>query len=259
MATKHTDLVRRRRPQPPSPSHPAPAGCDDDEVAPEFGDDFDSEETVPENRLPAALAVMVVIVLDVSGSLASFTDAIRNGLARLIESLRRDSTTSVSVDLLLLTFSDRVKAYGFATPHNFEMPSISCSGTTAMGAAVAEAKNRVEARLREYAVSGTQLNRCMVLVISDGHPSDEYEESFAALRAFEARMSKVEVFPVAAGNAAVAVLNRLSKVREAAPLDTLQFEKLFNWIFESTRMVSASQPGERVELPAPTGWLKTRK
>jgi uncharacterized protein YegL len=201
---------------------------------------------------------MIAIVIDISGSLGLYAAKIREGLSRLLESLQRENTTKVSVDLLLLTFNDEVKAFGFATPTNFECPTLQFGGETAMGAAVGEAKVRIEERLREYSTGGVDHNKVMMLVISDGQPTDDYEEQFAALRRFEAKFKRVEVFPIAVGKAAYEVLNQLSGARGAVELGQFQFVELFDWIFKSAKIVSVSKPGDQVDLPNPT-WAKTRK
>jgi uncharacterized protein YegL len=224
------------------------------------GEEFseDSDELESASNLPAGIAVMIVVLLDVSGSLGLNAEKIREGVARLLDSLRREGTTKVSVDLLLLTSANEVKAFGFSVPANFECPKLQFGGQTYMGAAVGEAKVRIEDRLREYAEEGVSLNKCMVLAISDGKPTDDFEKSFADMRKFEAKFKRIEVFPVAVGDAAHEVLNQLSGVRQAVCLENFQFAKMFDWLFQSARIASTSKPGDQVDLPIPT-WARTRK
>lgn len=104
-----------------------------------------------------------------------------------------------------------------------------------------------------------QLNKCMEFVITDGKPTGPYREAFGRNKLFEARNRRVEVFPVAAGDAAFPVLQELSGVREPLLLDDTKWDQLFAFIYESAQVVSGSIPGEAVDLPDVSKWAKTRR
>ena len=264
MATKYTRLISPRQAE----TETAPTGAPLQDELPvsteEGGDDpFDveEEETPSERPMPKGLAVMVVLVLDVSGSLCPYATMIQKAFANLFESLRKNGTTRVCVDVLVVTFADQVKTFGFTPAESFTVPALTFGGMTNTGMALDAARETIEARWREYAEQGVSLNRVMEIVITDGHPSgsrEEYQKAVSRHRAFEAQHKRVEVFPVAAGQAAMPSLAELSVGREPLLLDQTHWDELFAWIYQSSLVVSASIPGGRIDLPSSSNWSKTR-
>lgn len=264
MATRRTNQVPRSNPADPPPHGPPvpPRYAVDAEefwAEEEMTGDMAEEVREPDGTLPVGLAVMVVILLDVSGSLIAFADRVRAGFRRMLDNFRENTATKVSVDLLLVTFADRAKSSGFAPAGRFAPPELSFGGQTNLADALDTARAAVEARWREYAAAGVQLNKCLEFVVTDGHPTGEYKEAVKRNRVFEARNRRVEVFPVAAGDAAMPVLAELSGHREPLLLDECNWAEFFAWIYKSAEVVSGSLPGDQVDLPDVKAWMKTRR
>lgn len=265
MATRYTKLIPTRAadayPGPPDtglapdPLPPALPGGDTD-------DPFDGDEVAaPDPTMPAGLAVMVVLLVDVSSSLVAYATKIQEAFASLFASLRKNGTTRVCVDVLVVTFADRVKTFGFAPAAKFAAPDLVFGGMTNTAEALDMAREKIEARWREYATRGVSLNKTLVFVVTDGQPTsppEAYRQAVARLRAFEAKNRRVEVFPIAAGSPAMPALAELSGGREPLLLDQAHWDELFAWIYQSTLVVSGSIPGGRVDLPDTRGWAKTR-
>lgn len=264
MATRRTNQVPLANPANPPPGGPPPAlgsefDADEYSTEEEGADDLGLEVPEPDGSLPIGLAVMIAVVLDVSGSLAPSADKVRAGFRRMLESFRKNSATKVCVDLLLVTFADRAKSTGFAPAGGFSCAELTFGGQTNLGDALDTARGAIEARWREYAAAGVQLNKCLEFVITDGRPTGEYKDAVKRNRVFEARNRRVEVFPVAAGDAAMPVLAELSGHREPLLLDECNWDEFFAWIYQSAAIVSGSLPGDQVELPDVKTWMKTRR
>jgi uncharacterized protein YegL len=65
----------------------------------------------------------------------------------------------------------------------------------------------------------------------------------------------VAFFPVAIEGADLETLGRLG-TRAPLKLRGMAFDELFAWLSASQSRVSASNPGDAVALPAPTGWAE---
>jgi len=99
----------------------------------------------------------------------------------------------------------------------------------------------------------------MEFVVTDGKPTGEYKEAVKRNRVFEAKNRRVEVFPVAAGEAAMPVLAELSGLREPLLLDECNWDEFFGWIYQSGVILSGTRLGEQAELPDVRPWMKTRR
>lgn len=137
----------------------------------------------------------LILVVDCSGSMtgdkmASLNYAIRNAIPAIRDVA--DDNPEVDVRLRVLRFSTEATwhEFGPVDPATFVWRDLAAGGETAMGAALAE----VAKILTPEAMPGRHLPPVIVLV-SDGQPSDEFEQGLAALRAapFGARSLRVAV------------------------------------------------------------------
>ena len=199
MATKYTKLI-------PARAADADPGPPDTELTPEplppelsgdTDDPFDGDEVAaPDPTLPAGMAVMVVLLIDVSSSLAAYAAKIREHFAGLFASLRKNGTTRVCVDVLVVTFADRAKTFGFAPAATFAAPDLVFGGMTNTAEALDAAREKIETRWREYAARGVSLNKTLVFVVTDGQPTsppEAYRQAVTRLRGFEAKNRRVEL------------------------------------------------------------------
>jgi uncharacterized protein YegL len=92
-----------------------------------------------------------------------------------------------------------------------------------------------------------------VFLITDGEPTDAYEEPARNMRQADTDQG-LAFFVVGVDRA------NLDKLREIAPPDRpplklrgLQFGELFLWLSQSQQRVSHSRAGEQLALP-PVGW-----
>lgn len=224
----------------------------------DFGDFDDIElSSNPDPRCP------VVLVLDCSDSMTqqmpgeneTAMEALNGGLDVLVSELNRDPLAKRRVELSVVTFGTHVNpATPFATVKNLVLPELDKIGITSMGGAVNEALDAIEERKQKYKDSGISYFKPWVLLITDGLPTDSIDEAANRVREAESRGS-LSFFGVGVEGADMDTLNRFSE-KGGLKLSGLKFDELFEWLSASQSAVSASTPGDRVPLPAPSGWME---
>lgn len=205
----------------------------------------------PEPRVPCLL------VLDVSQSMSG--EPIRqlnDGLNSFKEELMSDALAAKRVEPAIITFGADVRlASDFGTADSFVPPMLSTSGSTPMGAAVDLAIDSIRLRKELYRTNGIAYYRPWIFLISDGAPTDEWQQ--AAARAVQAQNEKAfSLFAVGVQGADLETLSKFS-TRQALSLNGLRFREMFVWLSGSLKQVSRSSPGDAVPLsnPAtPDGW-----
>lgn len=127
------------------------------------------------------------------------------------------------------------------------------NGDTPMGAAVDMALNDLDARKRAYRDAGVPYYQPWLVLISDGEPTDAWED--AARRAQELSAGrKLVSLPIGIGGANLDVLSQFTS-KQAVALDGLNFRELFEWLSASMARVSASTSSDAaVQLPAMESW-----
>ena len=206
----------------------------------------------------------VVLVLDCSSSMAEALpgetqtplDALNSGLETLVRELHSDPLARRRVELSVVTFGSQAsEATPFSTVEELVLPTLTASGLTAMGSAVNTALDALEARKQQYKDNGIQYFRPMVIVITDGLPTDDTSAAVARVREMEARKA-LSFFAVGVEGADLERLSQFSETRVPLMLQGLKFNEFFQWLSASQAAVSASQPGDRVAMPSPAGWAE---
>lgn len=209
----------------------------------------------PEPRVPC------VLVLDVSGSMQG--DPIRQlneGLVAFKDSLSADSLATKRVEVAIVTFGQDVNvAVDFTTAEGFHPPTLSVSGMTPMGRAVAMAAEMIDQRKKTYKSNGVAYYRPWMFLITDGGPNDPGWEQAAQSSTADVNAKKYLLFAVGVEQANFETL-KLFTPREPLRLKGLRYSDLFLWLSSSLKSVSRSSPGEDVPLEnpvTPSGWAST--
>lgn len=195
-----------------------------------------------------------VLVLDVSSSMSGAPiKALNEGLAAFAHDVAGDAVARQRVEVAIVTFGGSVwVAQDFVTAGGFEPSKLSAGGGTPMGKAIEQALDMVEERKTLYRENGIVYYRPWVFLITDGQPTDSWDE--AARRVHEAEdAGRVAFFAVGVEGADMNVLSKLA-VRTPLKLAGLQFVELFLWLSQSQRAVSTSKPGDQTALPPVDGW-----
>ena len=202
----------------------------------------------PEPRCPC------ILLLDVSGSMSGEPIAALNeGLKTFQQSLREDRLASLRVEVAIIAFGgEPTLVQDFIIVDEFDPPTLEARGGTPMGAAIAMALDELEQRKRLYKQNGISYYRPWVFMITDGAPTDSWQQAAQRVRAAEAKKS-VAFFCVGVEGADLQTLAQISP-RQPLKLRGLNFREMFLWLSSSLTSTSHSTPGDQVLLPPPTGW-----
>jgi uncharacterized protein YegL len=196
------------------------------------------------------------LVLDVSGSMDGAPMAqLNEGLQRFIAEVQADEFASQAIELGIVTFGDRVCTTLPITPaHQISgVQGFSAGGNTPMGGAVEHALRALAERKEEYRRTGTSYYQPWLVLMSDGAPTDAWQQAAGQCRTL-AEARKMVVLPVGVGDQAdLAILGQFSN-RPAKPLAGMRFREFFQWLSASMSRVSQSTPGTGVKLPPSSGW-----
>lgn len=201
----------------------------------------------PEPRCPC------VLLLDTSGSMQGTPIAELNaGLQTFRDELLADALATKRVEIAIVKFGPVNIVTDFVLAANYSPPVLAASGDTPMGAAILRALDLVKGRKDTYKENGIAYFRPWVFLITDGAPTDHWQEAVERVREGEINKS-FAFFAVGVADANLEILRQIS-VREPLKLQGLRFRSLFQWLSSSMKSVSHSAPGDEVPLKGPSGW-----
>ena len=204
----------------------------------------------PTSRVP------IILCLDTSGSMEG--DPIRElgeGVTLFYESIFEDEIARYSAEIGIVTFGyDGVQRVAdFASLEIIrEKPSLhrefQAGGRTPMGEAVCEALDMLENRKRMYQNAGVDYFQPWLVLMTDGIPTDDIHMAVERIGGM-VQARKLAVFSIGIGGEAdMDTLHKFSPNRPPLRLRGLEFKKFFEWLSASVQRVSASTPGQTVDL-----------
>ncbi len=203
----------------------------------------------PEPRCP------VILLCDTSSSMSGEPiNALNEGLAAFQKDIYKDEIASLRVEVALVTFGPVRLAQDFVTIDNFTPPRLEASGVTPMGEAIEYALDLLEKRKEIYKANGVQYYLPWVFLVTDGAPTDSWQNAAYRIREAEAQR-RMLFFAVGVEGADMNKLRQIAlPERPPVLLNGLDFSSMFQWLSSSMKRVSSSKVGESmVSLPA-VGW-----
>lgn len=201
----------------------------------------------PDPRCPC------VLLLDTSASMGGAPLAALNaGLRAFQVDIQGDPLAQRRVEVALVTFGGTVQTVqDFVTAGQFDAPTLIAEGATPLGAALDQALDMVRARKATYKANGIAYYRPWIFLLTDGEPTDSWQQAAGRVRAEEAA-NGLAFFAVGVEGAN---MERLAQIAVRSPLKLvgLQFVELFVWLSRSQQRVSSTKVGDQTALP-PIGW-----
>jgi uncharacterized protein YegL len=204
-----------------------------------------------------------MVVLDTSGSMGGgfFSggpapiDQLNEGFQKFLESLRADEVAAYSVEVGVITAGGLIReALPFTTAHAIEsFHPLVASGNTPLGGAIELALRRLDERKAEYKRNGVPYYQPWLVVISDGEPTDSWQQAAQEAKSQSANRKLVSLM-VGVKDADMDKLGQFSS-KPPLKLDGLKFSEFFEWLSASMSRVSASSStSASVNLPSTDSW-----
>ena len=206
----------------------------------------------------------ILLCLDRSGSMhGNPIRELREAIQQFKNDLLEDPAVAAKVDVGIITFNNLVQFHDFTNSTSFELPELQAQGGTLISLAMQISLDMCEKRKDTYRQNGIAYHRPWIILITDGLPDHDDEES---IRAVKERLREAEenrraaIFTVACSkndhdNLAQWLTDNIAPPsRPAKRTSEANFKELFRWLSNSQIALSKSSPGDRVELPTTDGW-----
>jgi uncharacterized protein YegL len=202
----------------------------------------------------------LVLVLDCSGSMLEDNKLalLNEGLKTLEVELKSDPIAARCGRVLIISFGgdNDVEIMGTWTDAmDFTAPTLMAGGLTPLGAAIRCALDEVESEKGQMRSAGVSYKRPIIMLLSDGDPTDEWQQAAAECKRAEAA-HKVNVMPIGIGSKANRETLAAFSNKGALNLSGLKFKELFIWLSRSIQAVSRATTGGTVQLNPVDSWAQ---
>ncbi|WP_067521890.1 vWA domain-containing protein [Endozoicomonas ascidiicola] len=188
----------------------------------------------------SARPIPVIILADTSGSMSvdGKIDALNSALSQMIETFKGESRLNAEIHLSVITFGGMVVEHlPLAPAHKIEsMIPLHASGGTPMGGALELAKQLIEDKEQ----IPSRAYRPVVVLVSDGHPTDSWEDKFSAFCSSERAQKSTRMAMAIGSDADESMLADFTNDLEA-PLFKAHQAKDIHRFFQAVSMSVASR------------------
>jgi uncharacterized protein YegL len=180
----------------------------------------------------------VYLLLDTSGSMhGEPIEAVRNGMQTLVASLRQDPHALESAYLSVITFAETAaQVVPLTELAQFQIPTLTASGTTSMGAALTLLAERVQQEVAKTTVDQKGDWKPIVFMMTDGASTDDLTAGIAAIKG-----AKIGALIACAAGPAADTTELLRITDSVVKLDTTDSNTIrafFKWVSASIATTS---------------------
>jgi uncharacterized protein YegL len=202
----------------------------------------------------------LVLVLDCSGSMQDDNKIglLNDGLKTLATELKNDPIAARCGRVLVISFGgdNDIELMGdWTDAMDFDPPELHAGGMTPMGAAMRCALDEIESQKSQMRSAGVSYKRPIVMLLSDGEPTDEWQQIAADCKAAESA-HKVNIMAIGIGDQANRDILGAFSNKGALNLKGLRFKELFIWLSRSIQAVSRAAQGGTVQLNPVDSWAQ---
>ena len=190
----------------------------------------------------------LAFVVDISGSMSGTPiNELNAALNRFKSEVCEDKNTRRILDIAIVTFNHETKiVQNFRSITEMEPVNLVASGGTSMSEAIETAIQLINARSREYQNSGATPYKPWIILISDGMPGDNIDDTAREVRALEDK-GKLKFWSLGVEGYDANTLKKFSK--RVMKLEGYSFYGFLDWASKSMRAVSVSAPTEEPKIP----------
>jgi len=201
-----------------------------------------------------------VLLLDTSASMAGEAiESLNQSINDFKAQTSMDAMAMKRVDVCIIEFNDIARVVQEFSPISHIRPvRLVADGSTAMGAGINLALDKVKERNRLYASLGTPCFKPWIFMITDGEPYGEDEVVFknACKRLKDeegkGKYGKLKFFALGVEGYNKDVLFKMlghQKEPRVMELRDLNFSTIFDWMAQSMVAISVSRVGDEAKLP----------
>ena len=183
--------------------------------------------------------------------------AVENGVQLLVTTLRTDPHALETACLSVIIFNETAQQIVPLTDlASFQPPTLSASGTTSLGAGLAEVAQAIGREVQKSSAEVKGDWKPLVFLMTDGQPTDAWQQGLAA---FQAAKPGLVVACAAGSDADDAVLKQITdNVVRLDTADSASIGAFFKWVSSSVTTTSrrvdlekSEGSGGMQELPPP--------
>lgn len=210
----------------------------------------------PDNYEQKCLCVLVV---DVSGSMSG--EPIRQlnkGLQQFQQEVMADFVASQRLEVCIVTFgSSVVSLQEPCLISNFQMPTLTASGSTRLVDGVRLGIDIIETRKKWYKDTGQNYFRPMIFLITDGEPDGDQDVEGLSQELKNKISSKSFMFySIGVIGYNHQKLSQICSTPAPLQLDGYKFGEFFKWLSNSIGIITKSTEGETILLPSVNDWTQ---
>lgn len=199
----------------------------------------------------------VYLLLDCSGSMAGDPIiAVNEGLGMIYRLLMGDPQALETVHLSIICFSSHVDQYRLIAIDQFVPPSLSATGSTAMGEAFRVLTQSIEQDLILNTATQHGDFRPLVFLLTDGEPTDNYRDALQKLKGLRGSRKPTIVALGCGGGVNISILHEVTEnVFLMHTVTPEAIKAFFKWISGSIVQTShaiGSSPEQTTVLALPT-------